>query len=281
MQIVPLSANPNETLQIVLAGQNCSIELRSLDGYAITDEVTFDEAKRYVAFTLDVSGVSITRSQNCLNLKRLLLNRQYLGFVGDFMFIDTQPPPGTSGEDPQYEGLGTRWLLMYIEESDLIAAVLANGATAPFESRPGVPPAPVPPPPAPPSGSNLVITAGQVGNPCCACDPNVIFGFLDPTVGFTALGTTTTPNILGHALSAFSWTNGSGDVNVTLEGTLPQNFFTSLEITDSSIGDLTFTTAAATWVQTMAPDGITPITQWAWSTAQPFTNGQTYHANVT
>ena len=38
----------------------------------------------------------------------------YLGFVGDLMFSDTQ---GTS--DPSSPGLGTRYLLMYIEASDL------------------------------------------------------------------------------------------------------------------------------------------------------------------
>lgn len=123
MQIVPIADNPNETFQIVLAGQNCAISLDTLDGYAITDEVSFDGAKPYVAFTLDVSGVSITRTQNCLNLKRLLLNRQYLGFVGDFMFVDTQPPPGTSGDDPQWEGLGTRWQLIYVEAADIEAAL--------------------------------------------------------------------------------------------------------------------------------------------------------------
>lgn len=119
MQVVPLAPNPNQTLQIVLAGQNCSIELRTLDGYAVTDTADFSEGNPYIAFTLDVSGVSITQTQNCLNLKRLLINRQYLGFVGDFMFIDTMPDPVTGPTDPQYAGLGTRWQLIYLEASDL------------------------------------------------------------------------------------------------------------------------------------------------------------------
>lgn len=125
MQIVPLASNPNETLQIVLGGQNCSIEFRSLDGYAVTDEVSLAVSERYVAFSLSVSGVSITRTQNCLNKKRLLINRQYLGFVGDFMFLDTQPLPGTTGQDPQFEGLGTRWQLVYLEQADLDAVAAA------------------------------------------------------------------------------------------------------------------------------------------------------------
>src|SRR5579859_385469 len=119
MQIVPLAPNPNQTLQIVLAGQNCSIELSTLGGYATVDNVDFTENQPYLAFTLDVSGVSITRTQNCLNLKRLLINRQYLGFAGDFMLVDTQPDPITGPADPQWAGLGTRWQLVYLSPSDI------------------------------------------------------------------------------------------------------------------------------------------------------------------
>jgi hypothetical protein len=129
--------------------------------------------------------------------------------------------------------------------------------------------------------SNLVITAGQVGNPCCACCPNVTVGYLDPTVGFIVLGSTTTAVVNGHNLHGFSWTTGSGDLGFILEGHLPQNTFTSLEIHDSALGDITFTSAAATWAQTMAPDGITLITVWSWATGQPFHNGTTYHTSVT
>lgn len=114
MQIVPLSPNANQTLQIVLGGQNCAIELRTLDGYTSSDDARFDLGHEYLAFSLDVSGVSITKTALCLNQKRLLLNRQYLGFVGDFMFVDTQ-----GSDDPQFAGLGTRWILIYIEAADL------------------------------------------------------------------------------------------------------------------------------------------------------------------
>lgn len=114
MQLVPLGSNPNETLQIVLAGQNCAIELRSLDGYAYADSIGLDNKHEYLAFSLSVSGVSITNTALCLNRKRLLVNRQYLGFVGDFIFVDTQ-----GDEAPQFAGLGTRWLLVYLEAADL------------------------------------------------------------------------------------------------------------------------------------------------------------------
>lgn len=119
MQALNITNKPNQTLQVVLAGQNCAIELNTYDGYAVTDNADFSGSQPWLAFSLTVGGVSITRTQNCLNFKRLLINRQYLGFVGDFMFVDTQPDPVTGFADPQYAGLGSRWQLIYLEASDL------------------------------------------------------------------------------------------------------------------------------------------------------------------
>lgn len=113
MQIVPLTNEPAQTLQIVLAGQNCAIEIDSYDGSDPTD-LALSTSTSWLGFSLTVSGASITTNATCLDRKRLLLNRQYLGFIGDFMFIDTQ-----GVDDPQYAGLGTRWVLLYLEASDL------------------------------------------------------------------------------------------------------------------------------------------------------------------
>jgi hypothetical protein len=114
MKIVPIVAKPNQTQQIVLDGQNCSIEISSHDGYTYTDGISLVTAQSYLSFTLLLNGVEITTNALVLNLKRVLINRQYLGFVGDFMFVDTQ-----GVLDPQYTGLGTRWVLVYLEASDL------------------------------------------------------------------------------------------------------------------------------------------------------------------
>jgi len=43
-----------------------------------------------------------------------LVNDVYLGFSGDLEFVDTQ---GT--DDPTFDGLGTRYQLVYLEPSDL------------------------------------------------------------------------------------------------------------------------------------------------------------------
>lgn len=113
MQIVPLTDAPNQTLQIVLGGQNCAIAIDSMNGSDPTDLLLSTEYD-WLAFTLVSNGIDITTNASCLNLKRLLINRQYLGFVGDFMFVDTQ-----GALDPEWEGLGTRWVLLYLEAADL------------------------------------------------------------------------------------------------------------------------------------------------------------------
>lgn len=113
MMIVPLSAVASQTLQFVAGGQNCQMSVYTLDGYDYTD-ASLQTPKEYIAIDFAYNGIEVTNTQNCLNETRLLKNRQYLGFVGDFMFVDTQ-----GADDPQYNGLGSRWVLMYLEASDL------------------------------------------------------------------------------------------------------------------------------------------------------------------
>jgi hypothetical protein len=93
-QTVPLAAVPSQTLAIVLNGQNCEITLTTLS--------------TGLFFSLTADGTPICLFTVCRNLARLLLDRGYLGFVGDFVFVDTR-----GVDDPDYTGLGTRWLLVY------------------------------------------------------------------------------------------------------------------------------------------------------------------------
>lgn len=116
MQIVPLAPQPSQNLQIVLGGQNCQISVYSKLGYAYTDDpfTSFLTPNTNLYFDLSVAGEPITSTALCLDLKRLLINRQYLGFVGDFMFIDT------AGDNaPQFAGLGARYVLLYLSAADL------------------------------------------------------------------------------------------------------------------------------------------------------------------
>jgi hypothetical protein len=99
MMIVPIQPVPNQTFQVVLANQSCSINVYQSPFGLFMD--------LYVGNSLIVGGVI------CENLNRIVRSL-YLGFVGDFAFFDTQ---GTA--DPVYTGLGSRYLLVYLETTDL------------------------------------------------------------------------------------------------------------------------------------------------------------------
>jgi hypothetical protein len=108
MQVVPLLPQPNQTVQVQLGGQPCTLNIFQ-QAYGLFMTV-------YVGQTLIVASVI------CENLNRIVRST-YLGFSGDFCFFDTQ---GTT--DPIYTGLGdseARYQLIYLEAADV--AVLASG----------------------------------------------------------------------------------------------------------------------------------------------------------
>jgi hypothetical protein len=118
MKQIQLSAVPSQTFTVVLAGQSCQIAVYQkqpiVDEYGVAAGLFFD---------LIVNGTPILNTVRCLDRTRLLLDRNYLGVVGDFMFLDTQGsgPPTFNGSPPYYTGLGTQFLLLYLEASDLAA----------------------------------------------------------------------------------------------------------------------------------------------------------------
>lgn len=118
---IPLSAVPSQTLSIVLDGQSCQIAVYQkqpiIDEYGVAAGLFFD---------LIVGNVPIINTARCLDRTRILLDRQYLGFVGDFMFLDTTAtgggPPVFNGAPPYYTGLNSQFVLLYLEASDLASA---------------------------------------------------------------------------------------------------------------------------------------------------------------
>lgn len=93
-QVVPSQAVPNQTTQIVLNNQVCQIELfQSPDALFIN---------------LYVNDNPIIEGGICQD-RNLIVRDLYLGFDGDFVFVDTQ---GSS--DPSYTGLGSRYFLLYL-----------------------------------------------------------------------------------------------------------------------------------------------------------------------
>lgn len=96
---VPLQAIANQTLTVVLSGQNVQINLVSRLGILYMDV--------YVNNTPIILGV---QCQNC----NRIIREVYLGFNGDLIFVDTQ---GQS--DPFYSGLNIRFFLEYLTVDDL------------------------------------------------------------------------------------------------------------------------------------------------------------------
>lgn len=100
MLLVPVVPAPSQTLRITLAGQDCRLAIY--------------ERQRYGLFLdLAVSDKPIITGTICLNRVRLVQSA-YLGFVGDLLFSDTQ-----GSTDPVSAQLGSRYLLAYLEASDL------------------------------------------------------------------------------------------------------------------------------------------------------------------
>lgn len=102
MQTVPIQAIPAQTLQVVLGGQNCQIAI-SQKPQGVFVDVSVD----------DVNIVTAVLAHDAVPL----ICREYTGFIGNLLFIDTQ-----GSDDPNYTGMGSRFTLNYLtaEENDLI-----------------------------------------------------------------------------------------------------------------------------------------------------------------
>lgn len=91
--VIPLKQFPSQSINTILAGQPCTINLRLMDG------------RQYLSLSLNGTVI-------CSNV--LMVNRSYIvraaytGFIGDLAAIDTQ-----GDEPPEYTGWGTRWVLAF------------------------------------------------------------------------------------------------------------------------------------------------------------------------
>lgn len=102
MLIVPTQAVANQTLNVTLGGQACTLNVYQ-KGQFWYDALYVD---LYVNSALIIGGAI---GLNGVKIVRTL----YLGFIGDLAFSDTQ---GTA--DPNYTGLGSRWFLYYLTAAE-------------------------------------------------------------------------------------------------------------------------------------------------------------------
>ncbi|WP_313622832.1 phage baseplate plug protein [Achromobacter sp.] len=99
MKGIPLKRVPAQTLSVMLNGQNCQISV-----YQKSTGVYLD---------LWLNNSPIVTSVLCHDRVRLVRS-EYLGFLGDLTFVDTQ-----GHADPEYLGFGSRFVLAYMEPLEL------------------------------------------------------------------------------------------------------------------------------------------------------------------
>jgi len=91
--VIPLTASKSQILDVVLGGQN----------------IRLDVMQRRTGVFMDVwqNNNLVVSNAICLT-NTFIVRAPYLGLPGDFAFIDMQ-----GSDDPDYTGLGSRWLLYY------------------------------------------------------------------------------------------------------------------------------------------------------------------------
>lgn len=92
-QVLPIQPLPAQTFEATLGGQNCAITLQQM----VTG----------LFASISVTGSPIISGRYC-NDRVGLVRQAYLGFIGWLYFVDTQ-----GGTDPNYAGLGSRYILVY------------------------------------------------------------------------------------------------------------------------------------------------------------------------
>lgn len=104
MQSVPLQPVPSQSTKVVLGGQNCQILV-----YQKPQGIFVD---------INADGIDIIAGVIARDAVPLVC-REYSGFAGNLLFIDSQ-----GSADPSYDGLGARFDLVYLtaEEYALIRA---------------------------------------------------------------------------------------------------------------------------------------------------------------
>ena len=122
MLTVPTAAVPSQNFSVLLDGQACEVNVYQLgegDAAGLYMDLSSDDS---VIFTCRVCrGYG---GQPDTTAPFMGIGRAYLGFLGDFVWIDTQASATQPAEDPEFEGLGARWILLYFTQADLEAGGL-------------------------------------------------------------------------------------------------------------------------------------------------------------
>lgn len=100
MQNIPLQNIPSQLTKVVLGGQNVQIFIYQKDQGVFVD--------------INSDGVDIVVGVIARDAVPLVC-REYAGFIGNLLFIDTQ-----GNSDPFYSGLGSRFSLVYLTADEYV-----------------------------------------------------------------------------------------------------------------------------------------------------------------
>ncbi len=103
MLFLPVKKEPNQRFSVILDNQNCTIEIFQ----------RFD----HLYLNLFVDDVAVVQGVLCHNNLGITAV-DTLAFRGMLYFTDVQ-----GDSDPQYEGLGTRYYLIFVPEGDMVSNV--------------------------------------------------------------------------------------------------------------------------------------------------------------
>ena len=106
MKVVPVSAVPSQTFQVILDNQDCDIDLFTRGDHLF--------------MSLYVDGEPVQCSALCLNMVSII-QMPNNSFFGTLAFVDT-----LGESNPEYSELGSRYLLTYWSEGEEYAPVNRN-----------------------------------------------------------------------------------------------------------------------------------------------------------
>ena len=98
MEQIPLQAIPSQEVQVILDGQNCTLSVYWRWGHLYAD--------------LLVDSEPVFQGAICQNLQWVNQSPTAL-FSGGLVFVDA-----LGDEAPRWDGLGTRWALLYLDADE-------------------------------------------------------------------------------------------------------------------------------------------------------------------
>ena len=101
---ISLQPIPSQVIRVVLGGQNCQLFVYQKNQGLFVDVAVNNTNIDCASLAYDMTP---------------LVSRNYEGFDGNLFFVDT-----LGNLNPDYTGLGTRYLLLYATEGELLELIL-------------------------------------------------------------------------------------------------------------------------------------------------------------